>query len=72
MATRCTTKESQTANGVVRGPAKVVGHLATKVIVVHGSRVIRCSSSRVIPVNYGNNATDEDNKAADEEQQSSR
>jgi len=34
-----------------RGPAKVIGHLSTKVFVVHGSRVLRCSSSRVIPVN---------------------
>ena len=59
------------------GPAKVLGHLATKVFVVHGSRVIRCSSSRVIPVNstmqksndheidgvnVGNIVADEDNE----------
>ena len=34
-----------------RGPAKVIGHYSTKVFIVHGSRVLRCSSSRVIPVN---------------------
>ena len=33
-----------------RGPAKVIGYLGTKVFIVHGLTVLRCSSSRVIPI----------------------
>lgn len=43
-----------------RGPAKVIGQHSTKVFIVHGSRVLRCSSSRVISVNSSVQKKEED------------
>ena len=37
-----------------RGPGKVLGQLGTVVYVMHDSRLIRCSSSRVVKISDSN------------------
>ena len=41
-----------------RGPGKVLGHLGSIVYVIHGSRLVRCASCRVIKVGEFNHTVD--------------
>ena len=52
-----------------RGPGKVLGHLGSIVYVIHGSRLVRCASCRVIKVAASNenlNKVDESQPEVDE------
>ena len=45
-----------------KGPGKVLGHLGSIVYVIHGSRLVRCASCRVIKVGATNENLEEEEK----------